>query len=70
MLARCDFAHCLDWCCPARGGHAETGDNVYEAFVNLAQDQLEEKARRSAAADDGTVDVGGGDGSAEEKGCC
>ena len=52
-----------------RGG-TETGDNVYEAFVNLAQDQLEEKARRSAAAADGTVDVAGGDASAEEKGCC
>lgn len=49
---------------------AESGDNVYEAFVNLAKDQLEEKARRSAAAAEGTVDVAGGEAGGEEKGCC
>ena len=50
---------------------AKTGDNVYDAFTNLAKDQLEEKARRAAATDGGTVDVTGGDAAGgDEKGCC
>ena len=48
---------------------AKTGDSVYDAFVNLASDQLEEKARR-AEGGGGTVDVGGDGGGEEKGGCC
>ena len=40
-----------------------------EAFVNLAKDQLEEKARKADGETRG-VDVAGGGGAADDKGCC